>query len=122
MTDSRTRGARTAEELTTLLEDALIVGDLAEIERLFEADAALLLRDTGDEAHGAAAIARALIESERHDGSYVATPELVLRSRDLALTIGAGIHVLRHDPDRTWRHALSVLDLHEPAPREAGRP
>lgn len=105
-------GARTPEELNTLLEDALIVSDPAGVEPLYESDAVLLTGDAPLEARGSTAIATVL--TELHDRSYVATPGLVLRSRDLALTIGAGVHVLRRGPDRSWRYALSVMDVSRP--------
>ncbi len=117
-------GSRTPEELSTLLEDALIVGDVREVEPLFETVAVLINGDPTTETRGAQAIATAMVDEWSHSRLRVDTPRLVLRSNDLALTLGTAVHVLRRGPDQTWRYALSVMDpyqRHENPVGQAGR-
>lgn len=106
-----TAGARTPEELDTLLEDAFVLRDHAECDALFD-DAAVLMEAGGMEARGGEAIGRALAELWARDYTYVARPRRVLQTRDTALVVAdAGIHVLRRGSDGAWRAAISLLDL-----------
>lgn len=105
-------GARTPEELDTLLEDAFLMRDQSASRTLFD-DGAVLGESGGLEAHGGEAIGRALTELWARDRAYVARTMRVLRTRDTALVIAdAGIHVVRRGRDGTWRAAISLLDLH----------
>jgi hypothetical protein len=103
-------GARTPEELDSLLEDAFVLRDRAVFGALFE-EGAVLAEGRGLEAHGGEAIGRALVELWARGRTYVACPRRVLRSRDTALVVAdAGIHVLRRGGDGAWRAAISLLE------------
>lgn len=99
-------GAYTPEELETLLEDALLIGDHDALAALFEPGSTL--------ATGSDRPARGREESARHalmlwheDHPYLAAPRQVLVTRELALVIGdQGINVLRRAPDGCWRYAI----------------
>ena len=105
-------GARTPEELETLLEDAFVVRDRAALAELFEEGAVLAPGDGPREARGGEEIARvaaALWEGER---IYVADPRRVLQARDIALVVAErGIHVVRRGSDGAWRYAIALLSL-----------
>ncbi len=106
-----TAGARTPEELDTLLEDAFVLRDWALTDALFD-DHALLVGSGGLQARGGEAIAAALTELWRRDRIYVVRPGQVLRARDTALLVSAGaVHVLHRGRDGTWRAAISLLQL-----------
>jgi Domain of unknown function (DUF4440) len=109
-------GARTPEELETLLEDAFVTRDRDELGALFTEGAVLASRSGDREARGGDAIGRAVTEA---DGTYVAGTRRVLQSRGLALVVAdAGIHVVRRCDDGAWRAAISLLDLVETTERE----
>jgi hypothetical protein len=115
VTAMTTAGARTPEELDTLLEDAFVLRDSAALDGLF-ADGAVLTEAGGLEARGGEEIARALAELWARDRTYVASARRVLRTRDTALVVAhAGVHVLRCDDAGMWRAAISLLELdHQP--------
>jgi hypothetical protein len=106
-------GARTPEELETLLEDAFVMRDRTEFGALYDDGAVLVAGTDGREARGGDAIGHAVAELWAEDDFiYLAGARRVLRARDTALVIaGAGIHVLRRGADGAWRVAISVLDL-----------
>ena len=104
-------GARTPEELDTLLEDAFVLRDRARFAALFD-DGAVLGEAGGSEACGGEAIGRALAELWARDRTYVARPGRVLRTGDTALVVSeAGIHVLRRRSAGAWLAAISLLTL-----------
>lgn len=104
-------GARTPEELDGLLEDAFVLGGVTAFDQLFE-DAALLVADSGIEARGAVALGTAFAALRDSGLTYVSHPVRVLQSRDTALVISrSGTHVMRRGRDRSWRSAISLLDL-----------
>lgn len=106
-----TAGARSPEELDTLLEDAFVLRDQTLSEALFD-DRAVLVEASGLHARGGAAIAAALAALWRRDRIYVSRPGQVLRAHDTALLVsGAAIHVLRRADDGAWRAAISLLHL-----------
>jgi hypothetical protein len=114
-------GARSPEELETLLEDALVLHDTSAIEALFDPGAVLVAPDSSREARGGADIARAVTDIWAGEHTYLADGRRVVQSRDTALVIGAGaIHVVRRGHDRSWRYAISLLD-NEPANRTSTR-
>jgi hypothetical protein len=105
-----TAGARTPEELDSLLEDAFVLRDRTALDALFD-DGAVLLESGGAEARGGPAIGRALAERWGRDRTYVARARQVLQARDLALVVAdAGIHVVHRGRDGAWRAAISLLD------------
>ena len=114
------RGARTPEELETLLEDAFVMRDGAELRNLYGEGAVLAAERDGHEARGGEAIEPAAAALWDHDRTYVAGARRVLQARDLALVVAdAGVHVLRRGGDGGWRVAISLLDLERPTTREA---
>jgi hypothetical protein len=104
-------GARTPEELESLLEDAFVLRDPGALAWLFEARAVLVAGGGLHEARGRAAIAEVAIEMWDRERSYVANPRLVLCARDTALVLGGhAINVVRRAADGDWRYMISVLD------------
>jgi hypothetical protein len=85
------RGARTPEELETLLEDAVVLHDREAVSALFEEDA--------------------VIEGDLWDGrAYVADPRHVVQRGNTALVVGGrSINVVRRGSDGAWRYAISLL-------------
>lgn len=108
-----TLGARTPEELDTLLEDAFLVNDREAPAALF-ADGAVLTHAHGPEARGGEAIGRVLADLWSRGCTYIARPGRVVRVRDTALLVsGTATHVLRRSDDGTWRAVISLLDAHK---------
>jgi hypothetical protein len=109
-----TAGARTPEELDTILEDAFVTRDRALSRALFE-DHSVLVQAEGAEVRGGEAIGDALAELWDRDRTYVAPAGRVLQARDVALLVSsAAIHVLRRGGDGTWRAAISLLLIGTP--------
>jgi Domain of unknown function (DUF4440) len=109
------RGARTPEELETLLEDAFVLRDGAALAPLFEPGAVLAAGDGPWETRGRAAIARVAAALWAGGRTYVAAPGRVLQARDTALVVGRwGVHVVRRGGDGAWRYAISLLCLDRP--------
>ena len=109
-----TAGARTPEELDTLIEDAFLQRDRAALEDLFD-DGAVLMNIDGVPTNGRDAIGRTLTESWDRQCTYVARTRQVLQVRDTALVVAdAGIHVLRRGVDGAWRAQISLLQLDRP--------
>ena len=103
-------GARTPEELDTLLEDAFITRDRAALGTLFD-EGAVLAPACAPEARGADAIARAGAELWAAGRTYVGGGARVLQAGATALVVAPrGIHVARRAGDGTWRVAISLLD------------
>jgi hypothetical protein len=109
-----TSGARTPEELDTILEDAFVLRDRGASHALFE-DHAVLMAAGGAEARGGEAIGKALAELWARNCTYVARTGLVLQARDTALVVSsAAVHVLRRTGGGTWRASISLLYLDTP--------
>ena len=105
-------GARTPEELETLLEDAFVLGDQQALARLFQAGAMLVVGGGLPEARGRRQIARVATQLWDLDRSYLADPRRVLQVHDTALVLaGHAINVGRRGTDGFWRYAISLLDL-----------
>ena len=79
-------GARTPEELDTLLEDAFITGDRAALDELLEPGAVLI------------------------GGNHIAGPSNVLQARDTALLVGERSISVAVCRDGRWRFAIALLD------------
>ena len=116
------RGARTPEELETLLEDAFVIRDAHALGELFESGGVLAGGDAL-EARGEniAGLASALWHG---DHTYVADPRRILQARDTALIVAErGINVARRGRDGIWRYAIALLSLDHTTkqPRQKGR-
>jgi hypothetical protein len=109
-------GARTPEELETLLEDALVMRDREALAKLFEAGAVLREGD-GPLTRGAQDIAHLSLTTWEGDRAYVADPRHVIQARDIALIVAEqGVNVARRDHDGDWRYVIvrrSVEDGHD---------
>ncbi|MEJ7804084.1 MAG: hypothetical protein WKH68_12065 [Candidatus Limnocylindria bacterium] len=103
-------GARTPEELESLLEDAFIVHDTTALGLLFEDGAVLDPGRAQSEVRGRADIERAAMTMWDHDRTYLAEPRRVLQAGDTALSLGGGIKVARRGPDGAWRFAIAVIE------------
>ncbi|HVF19984.1 MAG TPA: hypothetical protein VNA14_07060 [Mycobacteriales bacterium] len=102
-------GARTPEELETLLEDACLLGDEGAIAGLLEAAAVVVGRD-GRARRGSSAALGLRTDADAPDRCYCADPGLVLQAVDLALVVSPdAINVVRRGSDRCWRLVICVL-------------
>jgi hypothetical protein len=111
-------GARTPEELETLLEDAFVLHDPHAVAELFQPGAMLVVSDGLPEARGRRQIARVAAQLWDSERLYLADLRRVLQARDTALVVaGRAINVARRAGDGSWRYAISLLDL-EPATNE----
>ena len=104
-------GARTPEELETLLEDAFVLHDLKALARLFQPGAVLVAGGGLQEARGHQQIARVATQLWDSERLYLADPRRVLQTRDIALVLaGRVINVVRRGDDGSWRSAIALLD------------
>ena len=111
-------GARTPEELETLLEDAFVTRDRDALAELFEEEAVLVAGDGPQQARGGAEIARFAKAMWQADRTYVAEPRRVVQARNTALVVAErSINVARRGSDGAWRFAISLLSL-ENNPKE----
>ena len=106
--------ASSPEELETLLEDAVLLGDQAAVLSLFEAGAVLITgsRVTGPE--------QAL--TELTSLGYVAATRTVTGRREVAVIVGDhAVNVSCRSPDGSWRLVAAIMrpgtphDLHATA-------
>jgi hypothetical protein len=104
-------GARTPEELETMLEDAFVLHDQEALAQLFEPEA--VLRTTGSLRHvcGREQIRRFVTKWWDDRGSYVADPGTVLQAQGTALIVsGQAINVVHRRSNGTWRYSILFLD------------
>jgi hypothetical protein len=107
-------GARTPEELETLLEDAFVLHDQQALAQLFQPGAMLVVRGGLPEARGRRQIARVAAQLWDSQRLYLADPRRVLQVRDTALVLaGRTVNVVRRTDDGSWRYAISLLDLEQ---------
>jgi hypothetical protein len=105
-------GARTPEELETLLEDAFVLHDPQALAELFNPSAMLVASGGLPEARGRRQIARVAAQLWDAERLYLADPRRVLQARDTALAVsGRATNVVRRTDNGSWRYAISVLDL-----------
>jgi ketosteroid isomerase-like protein len=103
-------GARTPEELETMLEDAFVLRDREAVAQLFEERA--VLAAAAGEARGREQIGRLAAAIWQRDHSYLAGSERVLQAGDTALVVARrGINVAGRRSDGDWRYAISLLDV-----------
>jgi hypothetical protein len=106
-----TTGARSPEELETLLEDTLMIGDGETLAGLFE-DGAVLVWGNGLMARGVPEIVSVALDARHGFRAYVADPRRILQARDIALIVAdQGINVMRRGHDGAWRYAIAVLSI-----------
>ena len=111
-------GARTPEELETLFEDAFLLRDREALIHLFEDWAVLVATDHVHEARGCEEIARSAAAMWGRDCTYLAEPRRVLQARDTALVLAErAVNVVCRGSDRSWRYAISLLDIDEASER-----
>jgi hypothetical protein len=105
-------GARTPEELETLLEDALLMRCPDALASLF-ADGAVLAASDRRQARGRDEIARLAMLTWGRGQPFVADPDRVVQARDIALVVsGQTINVVQRDATGEWRFAI-VLKIQE---------
>lgn len=116
-------GARTPEELETLLEDAFVVRDRAAVGELFEEGALLMAAGGAREARGPRQITRTAVAMWESDRTFVADPAQVLQCRDTALVLAQhGTSVMRRGRDGAWRYVIAVLSGNTNMTSDEGEP
>jgi hypothetical protein len=121
---SMTAGARTPEELESLLEDAFLLRDSGALTQLFEEHAVLAVADML-EARRVAQIGRSAMSLWDRGLTYVAEPLRVLQAREIALVLARrGVAVARRGVDGVWRYLIAVpsLDVAEVNEPDTGSP
>ena len=99
-------GARTPEELETLLEDALVVRDRQMLVELFD-EGAVFVAGQARPARGGEEIATVALATWSGDHAFVADPRRVMQARDIALiVVKGGVNVARRGRDGGWRYAV----------------
>jgi hypothetical protein len=108
-------GARTPEELDTLLEDAFVLRDRDAITELFEPGAVLLAEGRSRGVRGAVRIAGFVTTMWQQQRTYLSRPREVVQADDTALVVGdSGTSVARRSTDGRWRFVISRV-LFDPA-------
>ncbi len=103
-------GARTPEELETLLEDAFVFRDGEALAELFEDAAVVVAGDSSREARGVDEIARLASDMWERNRTYLADPRQVVQARNTGLIVAErGINVVRRGSDGAWRYAIALL-------------
>jgi hypothetical protein len=103
-------GGQTPEELETLLEDAILLGDADTIACLFEPGSLFILDEATRELRGRGEIRQAGPALRLDRRGYLAAPRRVFQARDTALLLGPGVvNVVRRSKDGTWRYAVCFL-------------
>ncbi len=112
-------GARTPEELETLLEDAFVTRDRTALAELFEEGAVLDAGEGRQQARGGEEIARFAKAMWQADRTFVADPRRILQARHTALVVAErSINVARRGSDGAWRYAISLLSLEHTSKEE----
>jgi mannose-6-phosphate isomerase-like protein (cupin superfamily) len=115
-------GARTPEELDTLLEDAVVLRDRDAITELYEPGAVLLAEGTTHSVRGPARIAGFLRTMWQQERTYLSRTHEVVQADDTALVVGdSGTSVARKGGDGRWRFVISRVlfdTAHEPHDEE----
>jgi hypothetical protein len=112
-------GARTPEELESLLEDAFVTRDAEALCEMFEEGAVLIAGTARQEARGPEEIGRLAKALWEGDRTYVAESQHVVQARRTALVLGGGaISVVRRRGDGAWRYAIALLSQDHPTTKE----
>jgi hypothetical protein len=111
-------GARTPEDLETLLEDAFVLRSAVAITELFE-DGAVLVTDGGTrEARGVPEIAHLVTKMWQCNRTYLAEPRRIVQAGNTALIMTKhGANVVRRGIDGAWRYAIALLPQDHRPPR-----
>lgn len=105
--------AGTPEELETMFEDALLIGDAQVLAHLFDEEAALVV-DAGLPLRNREQIARLALTTWQGGRTYVADPRSVVQVGDIALIlVEGGINVMRRSREGAWRYAIVLLSVHD---------
>jgi hypothetical protein len=114
-------GARTPEELETLLEDAFLMRDRKALSALFENAAVLSGGDGSPATRGRTRIVEAAAAMWAREALYLAAPLLVLQTSGTALIAGeCATSVARRSGDGSWRYAIALLHA-DPQPQRSRR-
>ena len=93
-------GARTPEELETLLEDAFVLHDRQALAQLFQPGAMLVVGGPLPEARGHQQITKVATRLWASERLYLADPKRILQIHDTALVLaGHAINVIRRGDD-----------------------
>ena len=112
-------GARTPEELESLLEDAFVTRDAEAVCGMFEEGAVLIASTARQEARGREEIGRLAKALWEGDRTYVAEPQRVVQARRTALVLASGgVSVVRRGDDGGWRYAIALLSQNHPTTKE----
>lgn len=112
-------GARTPEDLETLLEDTLVLENREALAQLFEAGALMAVEDGHRDVRGADEIAQFASGIWTQDHTYLADPRRVMQTRDLALVItSGGVNVARRGSDGSWRYVFLLVETVETKERK----
>jgi hypothetical protein len=110
-------GARTPEELETLLEDAFVMRDHTAAAGLFERDAVIGSSETV-QARGHALIVQLTQAMVAREQLFVAGSARVLQVRRTALMAGPSATSVAHRTlDGAWRYSITLLHDHPHADR-----
>jgi hypothetical protein len=103
--------AATPEELESLFEDALILGDARAVARLFDTSAVLAAEPGALQARGARQIASLAAAMRERGWSYLADPRHVVQTRDVTLVVAErATNVMRRLPSGGWRYLISLIE------------
>jgi len=106
MTKRGPAGGRTPEELETLLEDSIVLGDLEGLLTLF-APRGVLAGPLAAPAPGSTGIARSAQALIAEGWAYVAEPTLVLQADRTALVVAPhALNVVRRGRNGLWRYEI----------------
>jgi hypothetical protein len=112
-----TGGARTPEDLETLLEDTFVLRNNEAIAELFET-CAVLVADGTREGHGQEEIARLAAQMWQRNRTYLAEPRRIVQAGNTALIMTKhGANVVRRGTDGAWRYAIALLSQDHIPPR-----
>jgi hypothetical protein len=113
-----TGGARTPEDLETLLEDAFVLRSGEMMAELFEDGAVLVADDGTREARGQEEIALLARQIWQRNRTYLAEPRRIVQAGNTALIMTQhGANVVRRGTDGAWRYAIALLSQDHLPPR-----
>lgn len=106
------RGARSPDELETMLEDAFVIQRHEDVANLFDPAAVLAVRcsDSSPEVCGRAAIGALAASLWDRGATFIADSGRTVYGRRRALVVGPGLTaVLHRGPGGTWRFEIALL-------------